>query len=76
MAMVFQEMESETVCLHLSKEENERVFLLSQQVGRWGERVFPLPLALTRCLKWGGVALCGCPQLTGDVRGCSFQVGT
>lgn len=53
MAVVFQEMESETGCLRLRKEENQRVFLRSQQVGGWGERVFPLPLALTEVLAVG-----------------------
>lgn len=53
MAVVFQEMEGETGCLCLRKEENQRVFLLSQQVAGWGERVFPLPLALTEALAVG-----------------------
>lgn len=52
MAVVFQEVESETGCLHLGK-ENQRVFLLSQWVGGWGESVFPLPLALTEVLAVG-----------------------
>lgn len=53
MAEVFQEMGSETGCLCFGKEENQRVFLLSQRVGRWGERVVPLPLASTELLVGG-----------------------
>lgn len=48
MAVVFQEMESETVCLNLNKEENQRVFLFSQQVGRWGERGLSSLLGIDR----------------------------
>lgn len=38
--VVFQEMESEAVCLHLRK-EGQRVFPILKQVGEWGEKVSP-----------------------------------